>query len=214
MHYLEIRPGEGGDDAAAFAEELADALLRYAERRGSSGKLSGREAQRTLVLELSGKNGLDAVVGTHRIQRVPKGSKQRHSSTVTVALVEGVNASVDVVHADVDIDYYRGTGPGGQHRNKTSTAVRLRHRPSGIIVTRETGRSQKANLADAWTDLAGRLRELAEGVAHSRMNDVRRAQIVADRAARSFTHTAWRNEVVCHESGQRWRMSDFLKGRI
>lgn len=212
MPTLEIRPGEGGDDAYRFAREFADAIMRHAERAVIPARL--HDAGRSLTLEVGNTAPYAELVGTHRVQRVPRGSKQRHSSTVTLAVLGDVNANVDVVHADVDIDYYRGTGPGGQHKNKTSTAVRLRHRPTGIIVTREKGRSQSTNLAEAWADLERQLTDRAQSKAHAQRNDVRRAQITANRAARSFTHTAWRDEVVCHETGKRWRMSDFLKGRF
>lgn len=218
MH-IEIRAGEGGQDAALFAAELADAFTAYATRQGWPVTPVHSPDSRTLVLTVPGSHpGLERFAGTHRVQRVPVGDKhgRRHTSTATVAVLPDPDtaAAVLVRDADVRTDFFRGSGPGGQHRNKTSTAVRLTHRPTGIVVTRTSGRSQSTNLADARADLEGRLQEAARQRQSGTRSGARRGQIAAaDRPAKSFTHNQQRDEVRCHDTGARWSLRAFGQGR-
>jgi peptide chain release factor 1 len=117
--------------------------------------------------------------------------------------------------ADIQLSFSRGSGPGGQHRNKTDTAVRLTHLPSGLVVTAEDSRSQWANITAAKRKLAGVLHGAAEGRAKERTNDARRGQIsTGERAAKQFTHNEQRGLVVCHETGTTWRWTDFYRGKL
>jgi len=218
--YLEIRPGEGGDDAVQFATELRTALTAYATRRGWTATATGPADSRTLTVRVDGTaaNGpLSRFAGSHRIQRIPINDKRgrRQTSTATVAVLNETEAQPTVLAGDdLRIDYFRGSGPGGQHRNKTSSAVRLTHLPTGIVITRTSGRSQIANLADAKADLQGRLNSLHRGAVHADRDNQRRRQVRSDRAAKTFTHNQQRDEVVCHDTGRRWTTRAFAQGRL
>lgn len=224
--HLEIRPGEGGDDAAEFAAELAGSLAAYAQKAGLTVQ-PGPSRDRTLIHAISGPDvrpTLDWLCGTHRVQRVPatERSGRRHTSTATVALVAtSGEAPIVVSDADVTMEVYRGSGPGGQHRNKTATAVRLRHHPTGIIVTSERSRSQAANLQTARAALESRLGELRTKRAKGRADQSRRDQILTEgqaasgqRSAKAFTHDHFRGQVRDHQTGKRYPLRDFSRGRM
>jgi peptide chain release factor 1 len=223
---LEVRPGEGGQDAYVFACELVDAFRSFTLKAGGSFTEVGGVDTRTMLFEVSGDKALATLgsfTGVHRIQRIPLNDKRgrRHTSTATVALVAPNDATRPPLDKnDLRIEFYRGTGPGGQHRNKVSTAVRVKHLPTGLIVTRETGRSQSTNLEDAMRDMEGRLSELARLDARESLNEERTRQVYAtsgegsNRAAKSFTHNQQRDEVLCHEDSRRWRLSAFMRGKL
>ena len=153
----------------------------------------------------------------HRIQRIPANDPRgrRHSSTATVAVLPGDRVHLEVDIDDVRVDRYRGHGKGGQARNKTSSAVRLTHLPSGEVVVVERGRSQYQNLEQAREELA---RRLGAGVGEARekaRNELRGAQIrTGERSSKQWTWNDQRGEVLCHESGERWRIRDFLRGKF
>lgn len=135
------------------------------------------------------------LVGVHRVQRVPVTEKngRRHSSNITVTAAGAappVTPAID--RADVRVDTYRATGPGGQHRNKTSSAVRLTHLPTGIVVTAEEDRSQHRNRAVAWQRMERALDDRHTARVSAKQNQQRAA---AFDQARSFTWTAWRDQV-------------------
>lgn len=213
---VEIRPGEGGDDAHLFAHELAGAVRAWARRNDVPVDDAPGEG-RTLVLVVPAPAGrqLAPLAGAHRIQREPRnGGGKRHTSTATVAILEEGDV-VDVVldPADVDEEVFRGTGPGGQHRNKTASDVRLVHRPSGTTVT-ASGRSQWQNRQKAWAELERRLAGAAEERRAGELNTARRTQVVADRSAKGWTWNDQRDEVVDHGTGERYRMRRMLAGRL
>ena len=155
---------------------------------------------------------LASLAGTHRIQRVPNNEKRgrRHSSIVTVvALDERAATSLQLDKGDVLVHTYRDTGPGGQHRNKTDSAVRLTHKPTGVVVTAVESRSQHENRRVAWARLETELgRRQAENVAQQ-ANQGR--QEVFDQG-RSWTWTAWRDQVS--GPGRSASMKQALKGRL
>jgi len=199
-----------------FASELAEALRLYAQRLGVAVSL---EKGRTVVLALNGETlDLSRFVGTHRIQRIPKNDPRgrRHTSTATVALVDaGTAAHIELGDDDVRTDFYRGHGKGGQHRNKTSTAVRLTHLPTGTIVVMERGRSQAQNLLSARSELLRRLNAESVSNAASEVNERRGRQITTgERPTKQWTWNQQRDEVVHHASGKRYRMTDFLRGGL
>lgn len=151
------------------------------------------------------------VAGQHRIQRVPGNDRRRHSSIVTVTAVPAVKVKPSKVDmSDVKVETMRGSGPGGQHRNKTESAVRLTHEPTGIVVYEASNRSQHVNMAAAWEELETRLADARSERQAGRIND-RRVSQTGD--GRRFTHTGWRDETVDRETGRQWRMRDWLKGR-
>jgi peptide chain release factor 1 len=216
--YLEIRPGEGGDDAVLFASELADSLRLYAGRHSVRVEIA---KGRTLILTLTGEVAalnLMRFAGTHRIQRIPKNDPRgrRHTSTATVALIDDPGAQTcDLVEDDLRTDFYRGHGKGGQHRNKTSSAVRLTHLPTGTVIVVERGRSQTQNIETARAELLRRLREGARSSSAIERNETRSRQIsTGKRPTKQWTWNQQRDEVLHHESGNRFRMTTFLRGEL
>jgi peptide chain release factor 1 len=155
-------------------------------------------------------------VGVHRVQRVPGGETRRHTSTVTVAIVGAdIRRDVHLDERDVHITSYRGSGPGGQHRNTRDTAVRVRHLPSGITVTAERERSWWQNRHVALTELAARVAETESAEAARRRNQERVAQVdVSGRGGHDWTWCAWRNTVTHHATGRRFPMDAALRGRL
>lgn len=155
------------------------------------------------------RTGFDHVAGAHRIQRVPDTEKagRRHSSFVTITVLSEQDVAVVDLSCVVE-KFYRGSGPGGQHRNKTDSAVRLVH-PSGLTVCSEQERSQWQNRRVAWAEMERRLNDNARGIDHAQQN-LQRVEQMNDRG---WTWTAWRDEVVDRSSGRRARMQDLLKGK-
>jgi len=216
---LEFRAAEGGHDAYLFSRELARAFAAYARRLGCETSLD-EDLSRTLRLTVTGAQAarFAELAGTHRIQREPKHDRRgrRHTSTVTVAVLDELSAPCVTVHDDeLEVQHYRGTGKGGQHRNKNATAVRLTHRPSGLVVAREDSRSQWQNYQAARADLVRLLTEAATGELVGAQNRARRDQIATgERPAKAWTHNTQRDESIEHASGRRWRLSEFLRGKL
>lgn len=154
--------------------------------------------------------------GTHRVQRVPgNGGGRRHTSTATVAVLrDDAPRSAGLDDADLRVERMRGHGRGGQRRNKVETAVRVTHVPSGIVVTRLSGRSQSANLADARSEIAARLAGLARAEAHGAVAEARRPQVSTERSGKAYTHCWYRDEVVRHADGRRWTIRQWRQGRM
>jgi peptide chain release factor 1 len=215
---IELRAGEGGHDAEVFCAELVAAVTAYARRRGDRlSALPTQPGSRTQTLEVQGSTAAyEPLAGVHRVQRIPKNSTRRQTSTATIAVLTATTSkAVEVADADVRLSFFRGSGPGGQHRNKTDTAVRLTHLPSGLVVTAEDSRSQWSNIASAKRKLAEALEAAVTRQARNRTNGARRDQIsTGERAAKQFTHNAQRGFVVCHESGASWHWADFYRGRL
>lgn len=153
--------------------------------------------------------------GTHRVQRVPDGENRRHTSTVTIAVLDADRPPPPPLDpADIDEQVYRGSGPGGQHRNTSDTCVRLTHRPTGIVVHATESRSQWANRQAAHAELARRVDELATATRRAEVDDERTGQIGdGGRGGFDWNWCAWRDEVTGPD-GRRIRYTAALKGRF
>lgn len=192
-----------------------DALTSYAKKQGASIKSLPSDS-RTLYNEVS-SDVLTQFVGVHRIQRQPKTDKKgrRHTSTVTVALIDPKdNLVVEIDEKDLQETFTRGSGPGGQHKNKNDTCVVLVHKPTGIRV-RADGKSQANNRKTARSELLRRLSLHRGAAVHESLNGERVLQVDGGgRNAKSFTHNAQRDQTVDHSTGRKWRMKDFMKGKM
>lgn len=209
---IELRPGNGGADAEGFCHELCNSISKYLTRNGWKHSVeTATEKGRGFSIDINVPiSKVKWLAGTHVVQRIPRGSSARHtSSAVVLVRKKEEEVHVEVNPADVRIDRYRGTGKGGQHRNKVSTAVRVVHKPTGIIITRESGRSQSANLDSAMSQLRSELTSRANRDAHSKIS--------ADRVVgedKTFTHNHQRSEVTHHVSGKTWRTKDWATGKF
>lgn len=206
---LEIRSGEGGDDATRFAHQLSSAIEGWLRRQGVRYKRSD------LSFTLTDATDVEFLVGTHRVQRVPEGETKRHTSTVTIALVDTSYQSSQIDPNDVEERTYRGTGPGGQHRNTSDTGVAVRHVPTGIEAKVDRGRSWYANRQAAWSELERRVAEHALAEQRAEQNSVRVAQVGrGDRVSHDWTWCAWRNTATHHATGRVWSMDQALRGKF
>jgi peptide chain release factor 1 len=204
---LEVRPAAGGDEAGLFAAELFRAYQRYAEARGWRFELleydeSDLGGIKGATAEIAGRGvfaRLKYESGVHRVQRVPATETQGriHTSTVTVAVLpEAEEVDVQINDGDLRIDTYRASGAGGQHVNKTDSAVRITHLPTGIVVAMQEEKSQHKNRAKAMKVLRARIFEQ------------QRAALAATRAADR------KGQVGTGDRSERIRTYNFPQGRV
>ncbi|MGE6321878.1 peptide chain release factor 1 [Pseudomonas oryzihabitans] len=209
--FLEIRAGTGGDEAAIFAGDLFRMYSRYAERQGWRLEvLSENEGEhggfKEVIARVEGDNvyaKLKFESGAHRVQRVPETESQGriHTSACTVAVLPEPDEqqAIEINPADLRVDTYRSSGAGGQHVNKTDSAVRITHLPTGIVVECQEERSQHKNRAKAMAWLSAKLNDQQDAAAHKEMSDTRRLLVGSgDRSERIRTYNFPQGRVTDH----------------
>jgi peptide chain release factor 1 len=209
--FLEIRAGTGGDESALFAGNLFRMYTRYAERRRWQVEVvSANESElggyKEVIARIAGSgvySKLKFESGGHRVQRVPETESQGrvHTSACTVAVMPEADELEDVQinPADIRIDTFRASGAGGQHINKTDSAVRITHMPTGIVVECQDGRSQHQNKAQAMAVLVARIRDAQEREQHARIASTRKSLIGSgDRSERIRTYNFPQGRVTDH----------------
>jgi peptide chain release factor 1 len=201
---VEIRPGAGGDEAALWAGDLYRMLTRYAERLGFKVEpLSIGEGAYTFSIKGDGAYSVFKFEGgTHRVQRVPETESQgrTHTSTATIAVLpEAEDVDVQVDQNDLQIDVYRSSGPGGQSVNTTDSAVRITHKPTGIVVSMQDEKSQLQNRERAMRVLRARLYERALAEQQAEIGASRLAQVgTGQRAEKIRTYNYGEQRVKDH----------------
>lgn len=209
--YLEIRAGTGGDEAAIFSGDLFRMYSRYAETQGwrveilsqNEGEHGGFKEIISLVSGSGVYSKLKFESGAHRVQRVPETESQGriHTSACTVAVMPEADEleEVNINKADLRIDTFRASGAGGQHVNKTDSAIRIVHLPTGLVVECQDERSQHKNRARAMSLLATKLKTMQEEAAHKSMSDERRNLVGSgDRSERIRTYNYPQGRVTDH----------------
>ncbi|WP_457559840.1 peptide chain release factor 1 [Caminibacter sp.] len=211
--FLEIRAGTGGDEAALFVGDLMKAYLRYADNKGWKVEIVSESKNdiggyKEIILLIKGEGAYSRLKyegGTHRVQRIPATESQGriHTSAVTVAVMPEVDdIDIELDPKDLKIEVMRAGGAGGQHVNKTESAVRITHIPTGITVSMQDERSQQRNKEKAMQILKARVFEKYEKERLEKIGEARKAQVGSgDRSERIRTYNYPQNRITDHRIG-------------
>ena len=224
---LEVRAGAGGEEAALFAQILANMYKKYADSKGWSFSVVNESktslgGYKEAVFEIRGKNVYQELrfeTGVHRIQRVPETEKMGrvHTSTASVAILPiRKKTSVEIKPADIEIEFSRSGGAGGQNVNKVETAVRLIHKPTGIDVRSTAERSQQKNREKAMSILIAKLEVLKEEEEAKKYSAERKEQVgTADRSEKIRTYNILQDRITDHRIKESWHnIEKILAGEI
>ena len=226
--FLEIRAGTGGDEAAIFSGDLSRMYQRYAERKGwqteiISESLGDHGGYKEVIMRVSGRDvysQLKFESGTHRVQRVPETESQGriHTSACTVAIMPEIDEvdAIDINPADLRIDTYRSSGAGGQHVNKTESAIRITHIPTGVVVECQDERSQHKNRARAMSVLQARLLAAEQEKQSSEQAKARKLQVGSgDRSERIRTYNYPQGRLTDHRINLTlYKLDDIMEGGL
>ncbi len=224
---VEIRAGTGGDEAGLFAADLFRMYQRYAEQRKwriDVISMSATEGSgiKEVIFEVSGDGAYSRLKfesGVHRVQRVPATESQGriHTSAASVAVFpEPDEVEVDIKDEDIEVDVYRSTGPGGQSVNTTDSAVRITHKPTGLVVTQQDEKSQHKNKAKALKVLAARLYDMKRAEQDKAIGDERRAMVGSgDRSEKVRTYNFKENRISdIRLDGPIYRLEEVMAGNL
>ena len=225
--YVEIRGGAGGEEAALFGAVLFRMYSKYAEKRGwhlevideNETEIGGLKEIVFMIQGRGAYSRLKFESGVHRVQRVPSTESQGriHTSTATVAVLpETPNVEVELNMNDLQIDTYRSGGAGGQHINKTDSAIRITHKPTGIVVTCQNQRSQLKNKEQALNMLKVKLYDMQQAEQNKNLSADRKSQIgTGDRSERIRTYNYPQNRVTDHRIDLTlYKLGEILEGNI